>query len=74
LKELKNFVRKYSLTAKLLIFKYRRQNLSVAVTPISAVTGFKVTSADQTMAPVHRAREILQLLTHETSDVIVAIQ
>jgi len=39
LKELQNFVRKYSLTMELLIFKYRQQNISVAVMLISAATG-----------------------------------
>jgi len=44
-----NFVEKYSLTVELLIFKHRRQNISVSVTLVSAVTGPEVTFADRTM-------------------------
>jgi len=46
LKEPQNFVRKYSLTVELLIFKYRQQNISAAVTLISANTGPEVTFVD----------------------------
>jgi len=62
LKNLQNFVRKYSLIVELLVIKYGQQNISVAVTLISAVTGPEVTSADRTtLLPVH-------LLTSETPD------
>jgi len=38
----------YSLPVELLILKYRRQNISVSVTLISAVTDPEVTFADRT--------------------------
>jgi len=47
LKEPQNFVRKYLLTVQLLIFKYRRQNILVYVTSISAFAGPEVTFADR---------------------------
>jgi len=37
-----NFVGKYSVVVELLIFKYQRQNISVSITLISAVTGPEV--------------------------------
>jgi len=40
--------RKYSLTVKLLVFKYQRQNISVFIALISAVTGREVTFAVMT--------------------------
>jgi len=66
LKELQNFVRKYSLT----VFKYRQQNISSAVTLISAVTDAEVTFADRTMLLSIRRVQTMQLLTRETSDFI----
>jgi len=47
IKKLQNFVRKYLLTTAL-IFKCRRQNISVFVTSSSAVTGLEVTFAGRT--------------------------
>jgi len=55
LKEPQNFVKKYSLPVKLLILKYRRQNIPVSATLISAVTRLEVTFADNAL--VHEARE-----------------
>jgi len=49
LKEPQNFVGKYHLTVELLIFKYRRQNIAVSVTLISAVSVSEVMIADRTM-------------------------
>jgi len=48
-KELQSFVRKYCLTAELLIFKYRWQNISVSNTALgvlAAITGSEVTCVD----------------------------
>jgi len=48
LKELQNFVGKYSLTEELLTFKIQGQNITDSVTLISAVTGLEETFADRT--------------------------
>jgi len=55
---------------ELLIFKYRQQNISVAVTLISVVTGIEVTFADRTtLLPIGRVKT-MQLFTCETPDFI----
>jgi len=60
-----NFVRKYSLRVELLIFKYRRQNLSVSVTLVRA----EVTFADRPMLlPILRVRPwYCSPVKHQTS-------
>jgi len=69
-KELQNFVRKYSLTVELLVFKYRQQIIRVGVTLIGAVTGPEVTFADRrTLLPIGRVKTN-QLLTRVTLDFI----
>jgi len=68
LKKSRNFVRKHSLTIELLIVKYQWQNISVAVTIISAVTGPEVTFADRTtLLRIGRVITV-QLLTRRTPD------
>jgi len=48
---------KYSLTVELLIIKHQRQNISVSVTLICAVSGPEVTFADRTtLLPIRHAR------------------
>jgi len=52
---------------QLVIFKYRQQNISVAITLISAVTGPEVTTAERTMF-LRLRHETMQLLIRETPD------
>ena len=59
-------MRKYYLTAELLIFKYRRQNISIS----NKATCLGFFAFQQDIAPAHRARETVQLLTCETPDFI----
>jgi len=70
LKEPQNVIRKYSLTMELLIFKYRRQNIAVAITVISAVTGPAVTFAYRTTLLPTGSVKTMQLFTRETPDII----
>jgi len=49
LTERQTFIRTCALTVELLIFKYRRQNISASVALVGAVTGLRVTFADRTM-------------------------
>jgi len=52
------------------MLKYWRQNIQVAVTLISAVTGLEVTFADRTtIVPIKRVKT-MQMLTSETPDFI----
>jgi len=67
LKEPQNFVRKYFSAVELLIFKYRRQNISVSVTLISAVADPEVIFADK--IPLLTIGHV-QLLTRETPNFI----
>jgi len=70
LKEPRNFVKKYLLKVKLLIFKNRWQNISVSVTITNAVTGLEVTFVDRTTLLPIGLMKTVQLLTRETPDFI----
>jgi len=71
LKEPPNFVRTYSLTLKLLIVKYRRQNISVFVSLISAGHWFwSDLRWQETLLSIKRVKTV-QLLTRKTPDFIV---
>jgi len=66
LKKLHSFIRKCSLTVKLLIFKYRRQNIPVFVHS----TDPEVTLAERTTLLSIGRMKTVQLFTPETPDFI----
>ena len=68
--ELPNFMRKCYLLRELLIFKHWRQNIAVSNIALHTAVRHSGVRKWRCVAPAHRARETVHLLTHETPDFI----